>query len=314
MRKVQVIVFIAAWGSLLSHAQLKPIPYGDFETWSVHYIQESRLMGGQLSPIYIPAPTDTLISNKAYQYADPKDMWTTSNGYVEILKICKTSLSVMPDVQDDAYHGTACKMVVKQQDVVVLGLDVHFIMAGTLYAGRTHEPFIPFGDNDLNIEFGFPIEGCPQAVVFDYKAEVSPDSTLTQCKALGKAKLIKGFDCPKVYCLLQRRWEDDKGNIYAERVGTAQMYVTESTDWVDGFVLRIKYGEVTNPTRHERLQSWMHQMNSKGRNVPVKEVGWAAEGTQPTHICLSFAASCLDQGGTGHLGNAFWVDNIGLLY
>ena len=311
MRKIFLI--LTFFMSLMVNAQLKPIPYGDFETWAVHYILESRAVGGQMAPIYIPAPTDTIVSNKAYTYADPNDMWTTSNGYVDFMGLCKTSLSVTPDPQGDE-HGTACKLEVKQQDVVVLGLDVHFIMAGTLFMGRTHEPFVPFGDNDLNIEIGVPIEGCPKAVVFDYKAQVSPDSVLIQCKALGKAKYIKGFDCPEVYCILQRRWEDAKGNIYAERVGTVQKLFPETTDWVNGFVLPIHFGPIENPVRMELFQQWMHQRNSKGKNIPIKEVGWAPEGTQPTHICLSFASSCLDQGGTGHIGNTFWIDNVGLLY
>ena len=54
-------------------------------------------------------------------------------------------------------------------------------------------------------------------------------------------------------------------------------------------------------------------VNSKGKNVPVKEVGWASADEVPTHICLQFDSS---HGGAyvGSIGNTFWVDNVQVVY
>ena len=54
-------------------------------------------------------------------------------------------------------------------------------------------------------------------------------------------------------------------------------------------------------------------INSKGKSVRVKEVGWAAPNEAPTHLILQFASS---HGGAyiGTPGNSLWVDNVKLVY
>ena len=54
-------------------------------------------------------------------------------------------------------------------------------------------------------------------------------------------------------------------------------------------------------------------MNSKGKIVPIKEEGWAPKGTKPTHAILMLTSGCYDAF-LGHDGNAFWVDNVKLVY
>ncbi len=294
-------------------AQLQSIPYGDFETWAVHYIKESKVVGGQTRAIYIPAPKDTLWENKPYIYKDADDPWATSNDYINFMGIYKTSTSVEPDKRG---HGTAAKLSILQEDITVIGLDMHVILAGTLYVGRTREPFNATGNYNANVDFGWPYEGTPKALVFDYKSVISPDSSVTQCAGFSKPKTIHHiFDHAHAYCYLQRRWEDNLGNIHAERVATAYMKIDYTTDWVNGHVLTLHYGEIVNPNTIEQLQrTWMFARNSSGRMVRVREEGWATPGTKPTHICISFSASGLEQGGAGHVGNALWVDNVCLKY
>ena len=61
------------------------------------------------------------------------------------------------------------------------------------------------------------------------------------------------------------------------------------------------------------LRSHDYARNSKGKNVLVKETGWAPADATPTHIVLQFSSS---HGGAyvGTVGNTFWVDNVGLVY
>jgi len=53
--------------------------------------------------------------------------------------------------------------------------------------------------------------------------------------------------------------------------------------------------------------------NSKGKMVPVHEVGWDPVGTKPTHLLVMASSSC----GTPYVGTEgikLYIDNIGLEY
>ena len=56
-----------------------------------------------------------------------------------------------------------------------------------------------------------------------------------------------------------------------------------------------------------------HCLNSKGKMVPIQEIGWADPDTQPTHIILRFSSGH----GGAYIGTPdakFWIDNVGLVY
>ena len=61
------------------------------------------------------------------------------------------------------------------------------------------------------------------------------------------------------------------------------------------------------------LRSTDYARNSKGKSVPVKEVGWASANEKPTHLILQFSSS---DGGAyiGTPGNTLWIDNVALVY
>ena len=60
-------------------------------------------------------------------------------------------------------------------------------------------------------------------------------------------------------------------------------------------------------------ESARYSLNSKGKNVPIQEIGWGTEDDEVTHMILEF---CSSHGGSyiGSPGNTFWVDNIRLGY
>ena len=53
--------------------------------------------------------------------------------------------------------------------------------------------------------------------------------------------------------------------------------------------------------------------NSKGKLVPVKEIGWGSASDTPTHLVLQFDSS---HGGAyvGSEGNTLWIDNVRFIY
>ena len=94
-------------------------------------------------------------------------------------------------------------------------------------------------------------------------------------------------------------------------------YHTKDTDWINNAQYEILYGDIT---KHPQYKDYMriqveerYALNSKGKNVPIKEVGWAETDETPTHMVLQFTSS---HGGAyiGAPGNILWIDNVSLIY
>ena len=73
------------------------VPFGDFETWTVRYIKESKLLGGKTKTLYAVAPTDTLYVNAPFQYGKNGNPWTSSNAYAKVAGIEKASGTTYPE-------------------------------------------------------------------------------------------------------------------------------------------------------------------------------------------------------------------------
>ena len=122
-------------------------------------------------------------------------------------------------------------------------------------------------------------------------------------------------------CLyLQYRWEDEDGNVFAQRVGTAyERYDKEVSEWQNGHRIAIHYGDITQEDFFEPYmglvegEQTQYCQNNRGEMTPIREVGWAAPGTMPTHIVLRFSSG---HGGAyiGTPNAKFWIDNVKLVY
>lgn len=298
---------------------VEKVPYGDFESWTVRYIQESKIIGGKMQTLYAIAPTDTLYDNQAFRYEGKygkgHNPWCVSNTYAKVAGVEKGSGTVYPEKRGNGY---CCRMDSKLDELVAMGIvNLKILVAGTVFFGRTIEPVKTAKDPYQNIDFGVPFTRQPKALLFDYKANISPDRTITEAKGAGKPKEIAGHDEAEVALLLQRRWEDADGNIYAVRVGTAyERYSHSQTQWVNNHRLEVHYGDITEEPYfrpYMGLQKQARAMNSKGKIVPIQEVGWGNEQDKPTHMMLSFSSGCYEAF-YGHDGNSFWVDNVRLVF
>ena len=90
-------------------------------------------------------------------------------------------------------------------------------------------------------------------------------------RATGFSKItdVPGKDYPAAILLLQKRWEDANGNVYAKRIGTMVTYYYHSTDWKNNATYEIMYGDITNRPEYKshmmRLQATeSYTVNSKG--------------------------------------------------
>ena len=167
------------------------------------------------------------------------------------------------------------------------------------------------------IDMGIPFTKRPTALMLDYKAVIQQGKSMVRATGSTKVTTVQGQDAGEIILFLQHRWEDADGNIFAYRVGTASERITKSApDWKNNHRVPIRYGDIAKTPDYkswERLSKDRYMArNSKGKMVPVQEIGYKADAT-PTHLILQISAGC-QEAFTGCPGNVLWVDNIRLVY
>ena len=199
-------------------------------------------------------------------------------------------------------------------------MNITVLVPGTIYLGQMHEPIKDTKNPQSKLNAGIPFTETPNAIVFDYKMETP--GTDHRIKATGFSKIVDvaGRDSAEVYMILQKRWEDENGNVYAKRIGTAIERLSENTpDWKNAHRLNIFYGDPANqPGSKSYMQlipkeQSLYCINSKGKSVPVEEVGWGDSNDKPTHLFLRVSSS-YGEAYIGTVGNKLWVDNVRLAY
>mgnify|MGYP000214190532 FL=1 len=79
---------------------------------------------------------------------------------------------------------------------------------------------------------GIPFTKKPIAIQFDYKVKMSDREKRIRATGFSRITDVEGKDFPEVNLFLQKRWEDEKGNIYAKRVGTMVVRYYTTTDCI----------------------------------------------------------------------------------
>ena len=162
--------------------------------------------------------------------------------------------------------------------------------AGSLFLGNVREPITSTKDGPKAINWGIPFTARPKALRFDYKTSLPHAANRIKQNGFSGASTVAGRDHAIAVLYLQKRHEDAKG---------------------------IHYGDIRHMAGYQAstmgLRSTDYARNSKGKSVPVKEVGWASANETPTHLILQFSSS---DGGAyiGTPGNTLWIDNVALVY
>lgn len=316
MEKVQVILCLLLSGALTARAQrTEPVPFGDFESWTVRHIRESAILGGDVKTLYVVGPDETVDGNKAYDYS--RTIWASSNAYARVSGVTKTSITVEPD---KGPAGTCARLSTEFASCKVAGLvEIKVLATGCLYWGKMLEPVTGVKNPYSYMDWGIPFTKRPSALVLDCKAEMPSTGILTRGTTFSQ-KEFPGEDPCQLMLLLQHRWEDADGNIHAERVGTAFRRISKSTDgWITGFRVPVIYGDARKDSRFKSYMGLLkgdrtlYAVNSRGQRKPILEEGWADADAPVTHAVLQITAGC--QGAfVGVLGNTLWVDNVRLEY
>lgn len=306
----------AAGGSVRAQQYtVEPIAYGNMDQWIDRQIKESGIIGGETKHVYAIGPTSTITENKAYSNMGGSP-WASSNVMARVSGITKTNTSVFPEQRGNGY---CARLDTRMESVKVLGIvNITVLAAGSIYLGETLEPIRGTKNPQKMINSGIPFTRKPIAIQFDYKVRMSEREKRIRATGFSRITDVEGKDYPAAILLLQKRWEDKEGNVYAKRVGTMVVRYDATTGWHNGAVYPILYGDITGNPAYKahmmRLQvEERYCVNSKGESVPIKEVAWGREDDVPTHMVLQFTSS---HGGAyiGSPGNSLWVDNVNLLY
>lgn len=293
-------------------AEVQNIAFGNMDHWVTRNITESKVLGGKQKKVYEIGPTAVINGAKPYRPTGGSP-WSTSNVYAKVMGIVKTSNAVFPAQHPG--HGQCARLTTMLEECKAMGIvNINVLVSGSIFLGEMIEPVSGTGNPYSKLNMGIPFSKRPKSLIFDYKM-VDPGTGVITKASTGSKSTHPGHDSSDVFIYLQRRWEDDKGNIYAKRVGTGRKRFTGNTGWVNGYRIPIIYGDAT---KNKNYRSYMgllgrkyYARNSKGKMVPVNEVGWDSPDATPTHMIVMASAGS-GNAYEGQLGQELWVDNFRL--
>ncbi len=293
------------------------LKFSNFDTWITRSIKESPLVGGNICTLYEIGPNGNFDGARAFtnQGGSP---WANSNVFAKMFGVVKTNVSVWPDIHS---NGKCAKLFTHIVNCKAIGIvNVSVLATGSVFTGSVIEPITSSSNPMSKINVGIPFTKRPKAIKFDYKYHNPGSNSRIKETGFSKTKVIEGKDMAECVCLLQKRWEDEDGNIHALRIGTMRVRFNRNTNgWVEGKEFPINYGDISKESYY---RDWMgmvkgerayHALNTNGKNVPIQEDGWADANDTPTHLIIKFDSS---YGGayTGTEGNTLWIDNVRFVY
>ncbi len=289
------------------------IPFGDFENWLSRDIEESFIMGGETKRIWEIAPNGKQDGRRAY--VPSISSWGNSNAYAVVMGITKTSATVFPEKRADGGRCALLKSYV--ETAKALGLfNIKVMVSGSIFLGETIEPINDADEPYKKLNMGIPFTKRPVALIYDYDAKLVNHGELTRAEGI-KLTRTKGEDCCQVYVYLQNRKENPDGSLTVKRVGTGMEYITKSSNgWQNNHRLAIHYGNITQESFYKpymKLTDFYYAKNSKGENVPAKEIGWASADEKITHVMIFFSSG-IHGAFVGAEGIELRIDNVRFEY
>ena len=128
-------------------------------------------------------------------------------------------------------EGYCARLETRMEHCKVLGLfNIRVLASGTIFLGEMVEPVTDTKLLSLSWFLVIPFTGRPVALVYDYKVK-----TGGQCvyePGFGHSEVRPESDMAETSVLLQYRWEDEEGNVYARRVATGwERFEKSEEEW-----------------------------------------------------------------------------------
>lgn len=288
--------------------------YSSLDWWYARKVKESFMLSGKTIDLYglgVVKPNADFFDTKL---KDPKSPWGTTNIYSKMV-LDVANARVIPEKRGAGYCARLETAIRKDN---IAGLKVEVLIAGTLFVGEMMEPVRGLKDPLKNVSQGIPFNRKPKAVKFDYKYRVGNK----RVKATYSVDPAEGSDKAEFCVILQKRWEDKNGNMFATRIGGARQFFTGTVDqWIDGATFPVYYGDITQLPQYDAKTMGLipsvgevYVKNSRGKMVPLVEVGWGKSEDTPTHLIFYFTSSYQGIQYQGSPESVFWVDNIEFVY
>lgn len=323
IRVIFLVIIISFWGDTLFSQSIPKsdnrnsttqIKFSDLNSWYFMQVKESSVIGGMTKKLYqVGNPINSATpENKGRR--DPESDWATTNFLAEIgVDVGVTTVS--PEKNDNGY---CCRMESSIKSVDLIGIKIKVLVSGTLFLGDVIEPVESIKDPIKKLNHGVSFTQRPKAVQFSYKYKAGQN----RCKVYYSSSPVKGPDRGEFCMILQKRWEDNKGNVYAKRVGGVRCFFDDSGNrWVKDTTITILYGDLSKePFYNPSLMGLIPQIselyvkNGRNKMVPLTETGWDKNSDNPTHIVLYFTSSYEGIKFTGSPGSVFWVDDVRFVY
>ena len=288
--------------------------FGTFDRWSTREVKESAIIGGATKKLYeFYGNQENVVTGKTPFSAPDGYLWRTNNVLAIVAGVVKTNNTIFPEERGDGY---CCRIETHIEEVRALGvINMDVTCQGAMFVGVLPEPITTTKDPMAKVFYGVPFNGCPKELKMDIKADVGHE--VIRGTGFSKLKPMGYDDSAEITFILQKRWEDEEGNVHALRVATAIVRIEEDIpDWINGYQLDLHYGDITGASFYKDYmglktdpETAYHALNSKGRNVIIHEEGWAEPGTEPTHMILNIISSC-GKAFYGGVGNTLWIDNV----
>lgn len=287
---------------------------GRFDRWCMREVKESGIIGGQTKYLYeFYGNQDTLVTGKTPFKAPDGYLWRTNNVLAIVAGVVKTNNTVYPEKRGNGYCARIETHIEEVKALGIVNMDV--TCQGALLVGVLPEPITTTKDPMSKVLYGVPFTGSPKALKMDIKADVGHE--VIRGTGFSKLKPMGYNDYAEITVILQKRWEDEDGNVHALRVGTGiERIMNDIPEWKNGHTVKVHYGDITGESFYRDYmnlktdpETAYHALNSKGKNVIIQEDGWAEPGTEPTHMMIHFISSC-GNAFYGGVGNTLWVDNV----
>lgn len=288
--------------------------YGKFDNWSRREVKESAMIGGHVKHLYeFYGNQETVVTGKTPFTAPSDYLWRTNNVLAIVAGVVKTNNTVFPEQRG---NGWCARIETHIEEVKALGIiNMDVTCQGALMVGVLPEPITTTKDPMAKVLYGVPFNGRPRAIRMDIKADVGHE--VIRGTGFSRLKPMGYPDSAEITIMLQKRWEDEDGNIHALRVGTAIRRISEDIpEWINGYEFEIGYGDISGEPYYEEYMGMKtdpeiayHAINSRGENVIIQEDGWADPDTEPTHLILHVISSC-GKAFYGGVGNTVWIDNV----
>jgi hypothetical protein len=312
---ILIFILIISPGKVISQDRYNDyygqLNYSNLDSWYIHLVKESFFIGGENRKLFEIGKENDAYTGLTTSTESP---WGTTNVHAKIL-IDIACPCVFPETRLDGY---CCRLETNIKGVHIIGVTINALVTGAIFLGDFLDPVKSTKSPEKGMNNGIPFTRRPKAVKFDYKCAPGQNRINTS----SNEKQVPGPDMAEFCTILQRRWEDQNGKVFATRVGGIRAFFNSTkNEWINGATFELKYGDITREPYYDSKTMGlipsvgpMYVKNSKGVMVPLIETSWDKADATPTHLVMYFSSSYQGIYFIGSPESRFWVDNISLIY